>query len=148
MRKALLTILALSVATPVFAADSPAQHDAQQMADKLNNPETQRAMSGAMGAMIGALLDMRVDGIAKALEPLNGGKSLNMHGRTLRDLAERKDRHFEEKLQGGTSAAVGGMGALAQAMATMLPQLEEAMGKMGDAMDKAERRADDATHRN
>ncbi len=144
MRKALIAILALSVATPAFAADSEAQRDAQQMADKLNNPDTQRALSGAMGAMIGALLDMRVDGIAKALEPMNGGKSLKMKGRTLREMAERKDRHFEEKLQGGTRAAVGGMGALAQAMATMMPQLEEAMGKMGDAMD----RVDDATQRN
>jgi hypothetical protein len=143
MRTALLAILALSVATPAFAADSEAQRDAQQMADTLNNPTTQKAMSGAMEAMIGALLDMRVDGIAKAIEPMNGGKSIKMKGRTLREMAERKDRNFDKKLHNGTQAAVGGMGALAQALATMMPQLEEAMGKMGDAMD----RAGDATQR-
>jgi hypothetical protein len=143
MRTALLAILALSVATPAVAADSEAQRDVQQMADTLNDPTTQRAMSGAMEAMIGALLDMRVDGIAKALEPMNGGKSIKMKGRTLREMAERKDRNFDQKLHGGTQAAVGGMGAMAQALATMLPQLEQAMDKMGDAMD----RAGDATQR-
>ena len=81
MRKALLVFLALSVATPAFAAESEAQRDAQQMADKLNDPATQKAMSGAVQAVVGALLDMRVDGVAKALEPLNHGKPIKMKGR-------------------------------------------------------------------
>ena len=144
MRKALLVFLALSVATPALAADSEAQRDAQQMADKLNDPAAQQAMSGAMQAMVGALLDMRVDGVAKALEPLNNGKPIRMKGRTLREMAERKEPNLDAKIAGGSRAAIGGMGALAQAFATMLPQLEQAMDKMGDAME----RAGDATRRN
>ncbi len=134
MRSALLAIIALSFATPAFAATSEAQQDLEVMADTLKNPRTQDAMAGALGAMMGAMLDMRIDGIAKALEPLNGGKKLKMKGKTLRELAERKDPRFEDKMHNGTRAAVGGMGALASAMAVMLPQLEEAARKMGDAI--------------
>ena len=75
MRSALLVTLALSFATPAFAAapQSEMQHDMQGMADNLNNPATQKAMSGALGGMISALLGMRIDGLMKAMEPLNGG---------------------------------------------------------------------------
>jgi hypothetical protein len=133
MRSALLAMLALSVATPAVAA-SEAQRDMEVMAETLKNPRTQDAMAGAMGAMLGAILDMRVDGIAKALEPLNGGKKLKMKGKTIREMAERKDPDFEDKMEDRTRAAVGGMGALASAMAIMLPQLEDAARKMGDAL--------------
>jgi hypothetical protein len=134
MRSALLAVVALSIATPAFAAESESQREMQTMADKMNDPRTQNAMAGAIGAMMGAMLDMRIDGIAKALEPLNGGKKLHMKGKTIREMAERKDPHFESKMHDGTRAAVGGMGALASAMAIMLPQLEEAARKMGDAL--------------
>lgn len=144
MRKAILVFLALSVATPALGAESEAQRDAQTMADKLNNPATQKAMSGAVEAVVGALLDMRVDGVAKALEPLNKGKPIKMKGRTLREMAARDEPDLDKKIAGGSRAAVVGMGALAQALATMLPQLEQAMDKMGDAVE----RAGDTTHRN
>lgn len=141
-----VAVAALAVSTPAVAAErqSEMSRDAQQMAEKLNDPAMQSAMAGGLTAMLSAFLDMRVDGIAKALEPMNGGKKLKMKGRTIREMAERDDPRFEEKMQGSTKAAVGGMGALATAMATMLPQLEEAMGKMGDAMDKAKDRLPDA----
>jgi hypothetical protein len=142
MRKLVLIAAALAVSTPALAADAPSAsaQDMQQMADKMNDPAMQAAMAGGLNAMLGALLDMRVDGFAKALEPLNGGKKIKMKGNTIREMAERKDRNFEEKLQGQTRAAIGGMGAMAAAMATMLPQLEKAMEKMGDAMDEAKDR--------
>jgi hypothetical protein len=146
MRSIVFIAAALAVSTPAFAAEQPSEmsRDAQEMAEKLNSPAMQSAMAGGLTAMLSAFLDMRVDGIAKALEPLNGGKKLKMKGNTIREMAERKDPRFEEKMQGSTRAAVGGMGALATAMATMLPQLEQAMGKMSEAMDKAKTRVPDA----
>lgn len=143
MRSALFTVFALAVATPAattpaFAAPSEAQHDIQGMANTLNNPATQQAMSGALGAMLSALLDMRIDGFAKALEPLNGGKKIKMHGNTLRDMAEHQDPRFERKMQDGTQTAVRSAGALASAVAVMLPELEKAAKKMGDAIPHAQ----------
>jgi hypothetical protein len=145
MRSIIFVAAAFALSAPALAADrsSEATRDAQDMAEKLNNPAMQSAMAGGLSALMSAFLDMRVDGIAKALEPLNGGKKLKMKGRTVREMAERQDPRFEEKMQGSTRAAVAGMGALATAMATMMPQLEEAMGKMGDAMDNAKEKARD-----
>jgi hypothetical protein len=136
MRLVLFSVLAFAFATPAIAAPSEGQRDMEAMAEKLNDPSTQSAMAGAFGAMMGALLDVRVDGIAKALEPMNGGKRIKMKGNTVREIASRKDPRFEQKLEGGSRAMIGGMGALASAMAVMMPQLEEAMSKVGDAMDR------------
>jgi hypothetical protein len=140
MRRVALAILALSVAAPALAAPSRAQRDLEKASDMLGNPVTQNAMAGAMGAMLGALLDMRVDGIAKALEPLNGGRKLHLKGNTVRDIAMRDDPHFEDKMEDGTKAMVGGLGALAGALAQAMPQLEDAMAKAGDAMDRVKAR--------
>ena len=139
MRSALFTAIALVVATPAVAApetDAPssAQQEVQGVADKLNDPSTQAAMSGALGAVMAALLDIRVDKFAKALEPLNGGKKIKMHGNTLREMAEHKDPKFERKMQDGTKTAVRSAGSLASALAVMLPELEKAAKKMGDAL--------------
>jgi hypothetical protein len=136
MRSALLPILALTFATPAMAAPSEAQNDINRVAERLNDPATQSAMSGALTAMIGALLDMRIDGVAKALEPMNRGKSLKLKGRTIREIASRDDPHFDQKLAGGSRAMVGGAGAMASAMATMLPEIEQALAKVSQAMDK------------
>jgi hypothetical protein len=142
MRLALLAIVALTASTSAYAAEAPtrASQDAQVMAEKLNDPLTQRAMTGTLDAMLAAIMDMRIDGIAKALEPMNGGKKIKLRGRTVREMAERDDPRFEQKMHGSTKAMVGGMGALASALAVMMPQLEQAMGKMGDAMDRAQDR--------
>jgi hypothetical protein len=136
MRSALLPILALTFATPAMAAPSEAQNDINRVAERLNDPATQSAMSGALTAMIGALLDMRIDGVAKALEPMNRGKSFKLKGRTIREIASRDDPHFDQKLAGGSRAMVGGAGAMASAMATMLPEIEQALAKVSQAMDK------------
>ncbi len=139
MRSALFTAIVLIVATPAVAsaqteAPSDTQREVQGMADKLNDPATQAFMSGTLGALMAAILDMRVDGVAKALEPLNGGKKIKMKGDTLREMAERNDPDFERKMQDGTKTAVRSAGALASAMAVMLPELQKAAKKMGDAL--------------
>ena len=134
MRKAVVAVLALSFAAPVVAAPSKAQSDMEAMAAKLQRPETQDAMSGALMAMLGAFMDMRVDGIAKALEPMNGGKPIKMKGRTIREMAERSDPHFEQKLEGGSRAMVASAGAMAGALAAAMPELERALEKVEDAL--------------
>lgn len=136
MRKSVLSLLALSAAvtaSPALAA-SQTQRDMEQMAQKLQRPETQAAMSGALMAILGAFMDMRVDGIAKALEPMNGGKPIKMKGRTIREMAERSDPHFEQKLEGGSRAMVASAGAMAGALAAAMPELERALEKVEDAL--------------
>jgi hypothetical protein len=143
MRSALFTAVALVVATPTIAsaqtetraeATSETQQEIQGMADKLNDPSTQAVLAGALGAAMAAVLDIRVDKMAKALEPLNGGKKLKMKGNTLREIATRDDPKFERKMEEGTKTAVRSAGSLAQALAVMLPELQKAAKKMGDAL--------------
>lgn len=143
MRSALFTAIALVVATPTVVAaqstspvetSSKAQQDVQGMADTLNDPSTQAVVAGALGAAMAAVLDIRVDKMAKALEPLNGGKKLKMKGNTLREMAERQDPKFERKMEEGTKTAVRSAGSLAQALAVMIPELQKAAKKMGDAL--------------
>lgn len=137
MRSVLFTAFALVVATPTLAtaqSTSEAQQDVQGMADTLNDPSTQAAMAGALGAVMAAVLDIRVDKVAKALEPLNGGKKLKMKGNTLREIAERQDPKFERKMEEGAKTAVRSAGSLAQALAVMLPEIQKAAKKMGDAL--------------
>jgi hypothetical protein len=143
MRSALFTAIALVVATPTIAvaqtetpaeSTSKAQQDVQGMADKLNDPSTQAVLAGALGAAMAAVLDIRVDKMAKALEPLNGGKKIKMKGNTLREIATRDDPKFERKIEDGTKTAVRSAGSLAQALAVMLPELQKAAKKMGDAL--------------
>ncbi len=136
MRSALLSILALTMATPAFAAPSEAQNDMEQIADRLSDPATQSAVAGGLSAMLGALMEMRIDGIAKALEPLNNGKRLTVKGNTIREIALRHDPHFQEKFNTGSRTAVAGLGGLASALALMMPQLEAAVEKMDEAVGR------------
>ncbi len=143
MRSALFTAIALIIASPTLAAaqtapdaetPSATQQDVQDMADTLNNPSVQAAAAGALGAVVDAVLDIRVDKMAKALEPLNGGKKIKMKGNTVREIASRDDPDFERKMEDGAKTAVRSAGSMAQAVAVMLPELQKAAKKMADAL--------------
>ena len=144
MRSALLACVALSLSSPAFADTGKAQDDLAQMGKQLSDPRSQAAISGGLMAMIGALMDMRIDGIAKALEPMNGGKPLRTKGKTIREIADRRDPNFEQKLEGGSKAMVAGAGAMATALSVMLPQLEAAMDKAKEEVDRAKDRMPEA----
>ena len=107
MRSVLLPVLALAFTSPAFAATSEAQRDVQKMADRLNDRGTQTAMADTLSTMLGALMNIRLDGVAKALEPMNHGRKLDMHGKTVGDMVAHDDPHFEDRLHDGTRAAVG-----------------------------------------
>ena len=143
MRSALFTAIALIIASPTLAAAQTApdaetpfatQQDVQDMADTLNNPSVQAAAAGALGAVVDAVLDIRIDKMAKALEPLNGGKKIKMKGNTVREIASRDDPDFERKMEDGAKTAVRSAGSMAQAVAVMLPELQKAAKKMADAL--------------
>ena len=146
MRSALFTAIALIIASPTLAAAQTAPdaetpsatqqdvQDVQDMADTLNNPSVQAAAAGALGAVVDAVLDIRVDKMAKALEPLNGGKKIKMKGNTVREIASRDDPDFERKMEDGAKTAVRSAGSMAQAVAVMLPELQKAAKKMADAL--------------
>ncbi|MFM5913987.1 MAG: hypothetical protein ACKOPR_04475 [Chakrabartia godavariana] len=140
----LLASTFLVLGTPALAQDEPlrASEKAQDVADRLNDPVMQAALAGGMEAMVQSVLDMRVDGIAKAVEPLTGRPSA-MRGKTVRDLAARDDPYFDERVHESTRKMVAGTGAMASGLAAAMPELEAAMRKMGDAMERVRDRIPD-----
>lgn len=137
MRSVLLASVAtFALCASAHAAEPKAKRQIEGVAETLNDPATQAVAAGAVGAMMGALLDVPLDGFAKAMEPFDRGKAEDLRGRTVRDLAARDDPRFEEKMQDRTRAAVGSAGAMASAMAVMLPELERAVERMKDALPR------------
>ncbi len=129
-------IAALAASAPAHARS--AQYDLDRAGDLLSSPIAQEVAAAQMSRMLGAIMDIRVDGIARAMEPLDRGRMSDdlEGGRTLRDLAERDDPYFEDRLRDDTRHAVGSIGALAKAMATALPELERAARRMEDALPR------------
>jgi hypothetical protein len=140
----LLATVVLVMSAPAFAQEAPsaATQKAEALAEKLNDPVMQAALAGGMEAMVQSVLDLRVDGIAKAMEPLTG-KSSNMRGKTVRDLASRDDPNFDARVHDSSRRAVAGVGAMAGGLAAAMPELEAAMRKMGDAMERVRDRMPD-----
>lgn len=132
MRKALFALAALSLTTPAFA-QSQATREMEDVAETLNSPINRALAAGAIGAAVDAVLDVRIDGFTRALEPLTG-RAPRDSARTVRELAERDDPYFEQNLQRGTREAIGSMGAVASALAIAMPEFEAAMRRLEDAL--------------
>lgn len=135
----------LLVSTTPALADSHAREDAEmaRMADKLNDPRTQSAMSGMMVAMADMFMDLRIDKLRAALAKMDpdSRSDRNWDGaRTLGDLMERDDPGFRDKIEDGSRMAVGAMGAMAGSMAEMMPELRDMGERMGRQMEKAMKR--------
>jgi hypothetical protein len=144
MHRFAVAALLLVSTSPVIAA-SRHQEDAEmaRIADKLNDPRTQSAMSGMMVAMADMFMDLRVDKLRAAIARIDPEARDNRDwdgARTLGDVIERDDPYFREKLEGGSRMAVGTMGAMAGTMADMVPELRQMGERMGRDMEKAMRR--------
>lgn len=114
-----------------------------RMADKMNDPRTQSAMSGMMVAMADMFMDLRVDKLRAAIARIDPEARDNRDwdgARTLGDVMERDDPHFRDKIENGSRMAVGTMGAMASGMADMMPELRQMGERMGRQMEKAMRR--------
>jgi hypothetical protein len=141
--------LIISAATPALARSHRAEDaEVARAAARLNDPAIQRALSGTMGALIAAMMDVRIDGIKKAIRPLAGGhadddadNADNDKGRaparTLGDVMARDDPQFRDHMVKQTDRAVGMMGAAATGMAAMLPQLRDAAERIARQMARA-----------
>jgi hypothetical protein len=144
MRRFAVAALLLVSASPALAAPRD-REDAEmvRMADKLNDPRTQSAMSGMMIAMADMFMDLRVDKLRAAIAKIDpeARDDRNWDGaRTLGDIMRRDDPNFREKLADGSRMAVGTMGAMAGSMAELMPELRQMGERMGRQMEKAMKR--------
>jgi hypothetical protein len=135
----------LLVSTSPALAGSRTQEDADmaRMADKLNDPRTQSAMSGMMVAMADMFMDLRVDKLRAAIAKIDPDARNDRDwdgARTLGDMMRRDDPNFRDKIEDGSRMAAGAMGAMAGSMAEMMPELRQMGERMGKQMEKAMKR--------
>jgi hypothetical protein len=148
MRRFAVAALLLVSAAPALAA--PRESDSRRedaemarMADKLNDPRTQSAMSGMMVAMADMVMDLRVDKLRAAIARIDPDARNDRNwddARTLGDIVERDDPYFRDKIEDSSRMAVGTMGAMVGSMADMMPELRDMGERMGKQMKKAMRR--------
>ncbi|MCJ8156658.1 hypothetical protein [Sphingomonas sp. LaA6.9] len=129
MRYFVLGLVALAFTAPVHAQDNDVAPE-ERIAKTMNDPVMQDRVAGAMSGVMGAVLDMRIGEIERAIDPT----SRTPRDETLRDRAERDDPYFEERMTHRTRAMTGTMGAMATQMVVMMPELRRLMAEMAGRM--------------
>jgi hypothetical protein len=142
-RVAVAALLLVSTSPALATSRHPEDAEMARMADKMNDPRTQSAMSGMMVAMADMFMDLRVDKLRAAIARIDPEARDDRNwddARTLGDVMERDDPHFRDKIADGSRMAVGTMGAMAGSMADMMPELRQMGERMGRQMEKAMKR--------
>ena len=140
MTRALLALplAAAMLPAPAFAADRDLERTAQQLAD----PRTQDALAETLSALVSAMLDINVGGIANAVakaDPKGRVRDVDPD-MTLRDMAARDNPDFADTLDADVRSGTRMAGAMAGALAAMLPQLERLARDVENRVDKARER--------
>jgi hypothetical protein len=118
-----------------FARDS-AEDD---FAAGLNDPRRQEAISNAMAAMLSAMLDLKAEPLARAMERMGDTRAARKipPGATLGDLAGPKARRMPAEMRRRMPAMMGAMGELAGMMKDIAPQLQAIGDEFERQMDEA-----------
>ncbi len=138
MRKLLILALACTAATPAVAADRDDRRDTDRVVRQLSDPRIARELGATLGAVVDALMDVRVGRLAAVL----GGDrnpSRSESNRTLGDLASDGDPYFEERTRAQVGAVAAGTGAAAGAIAASVPELLRAADRIEHEVERATR---------
>lgn len=135
-----LPLIALAVPLPALAQDTD---DAVAAARMLEDPRAQDALADTLGALVGAMLDMRIGGVANAVAKADpSGKTRAVDpNMTVADMAARDNPDFAENLDDDIRGGTRMLGAMAGAMADMLPQLADLARNVEDRVATAKERA-------
>jgi hypothetical protein len=136
LRKYLIGVAALAIATPAFAQPGP-DMDAEEMRRAVPKPHEVEAMGEVAVGAIDALMNVPVGPLREAIE----GRPLPPRERneTLGDQMRRDDPNFREHMRDQISLAGLAMGALAEQMAVMAPILRRTLEDVEQRMEDAAR---------
>lgn len=118
-----LPLIALALPAPALAQDS--DDDLIRTAEQLQDPRTQETLAAALSAMVGAMLDLRVGGIANAVakaDPSGRAREVDPD-MTVADMAAKDNPDFADDLDADIRGGTRMVGAMAGALAELLPQL-------------------------
>jgi hypothetical protein len=141
LRKLLLATTLLAFSVPAFAQPRPYDPRDERRDDRIERSIPRAGEIARMGDTIArvadAIMDVRVGGIADAIDP---GRGYGRRGRdqTLGDLASRRDPYARERVRDSVGSTTAGLGVAAEELAILTPVLrrsiEDATIRMEDAM--------------
>ncbi len=132
----LAALAALALAPVPAVARDTADDD---LAGDLSDPGKQEALGNTMAAMMAALLSIRAEPLARAMERAGDHRAARKipRGATLGDLAGPEARRMPEQVRRQVPAMMGAVSELAGMMQDLAPELE-AIGKdFNRQMDEA-----------
>ena len=141
MRKLLIAALgatAALAAAPAAAADRYDDHDTDRVVDQLSDPRIARELGDTLGAVVDALMDVRIGRLAAVLEG-DRRPSRADENRTLGDIASEGDPYFEQRTRAEVEAVASGTGAAARAVAGAMPGLRRAADQIEREVERAAR---------
>ena len=125
MRPLALALVLSAIATPAAAQT---REQADQAARLLANPMVQEAAAAMVDQLAGTILDTRVGPLAhyapREIRPTD----------TLRDVAHRRDPHFDAKLHDGTRRAVAATAVVAGDAIAMSAELQRTADRLRAAV--------------
>ena len=112
--------LILLTATPALAA--PRESDSRAALAIAGSPLVDKLVAARLAAVTHALLDVRIDGVVRAADPVHGDDPAAP--RTVRDLATRGDPDVERHMTDRTDQAVATVGRVARTLDALIPEVE------------------------
>ncbi len=135
--KAPIPALCLAVAALLPSAAVAQESAAGDVAEKLKDPLTQYAAAGVLSAMSKAVLEMRVEPFAKAMERIAGRAAPDLPSdATVADLVGTSHAEVREELINRVPRTMEAMGDMAGSVDEMIPEIEAMAKKMKDAVPR------------
>lgn len=140
MNRILLALPLLAVAIPALAQD---RGEIEAAAEMMQDPRAQDSLAGTLSAMVAALLDLRVGGVANAVANADPrGRTRNVDpDTTVADMAARDNPDFADDLDNDIRDGTRMLGSMAGAMAEVLPQLTDLVRDVEERVEQAQDRA-------
>ncbi len=133
-------VLLLAALSALVLAPVPAMAKADgELSRELRDPRKQQAMGDLLGALVGVMLDMPAEPLARAAEAMGDKQTARRipRGSTLGDLAGPDARSLPREVRRRAPILFGAMGELAGVLEEMAPELEKIGKDFERKMDRA-----------
>jgi hypothetical protein len=145
VRSGSFKLLGVAAGAVLMLAAFPAQARETATGDlarDLDNPRLQKAMGDMFGSMMGAMLDLKADPLARAMERMGEHDAARRipKGATLGDLAGPEARQVPAEMRRRVPMMMGAMSELAGMMEQMAPIMAEIGKDFERQMDEAAKR--------
>lgn len=133
-------VLPLAALSALLLVPAPAMAKADgEFSRELRDPRKQQAVGDLLGALVGVVLDMPAEPLARAAGAMGDKQTARRipRGATLGDLAGPDARSLPREVRRRAPALLGAMGELAAVLEEMAPELEKIGEDFGRKMDRA-----------